>query len=279
MKTQSHIPGHNYTRIIHDSMGEFLSYAERAGRKVGGDKLGRSFYGADSTSEAIRYIHDGAREYETRQTRELLDSMEAAFHGRTMPIWQPDVMGAYPMVPDFLAGMPDPMRRRAQTEQDISPIRIVVNVMVSAGVERHELAKRGAAAAALAIKLSEIRPVELWAAYGGRSAHRSTVGRVRMDTSPVDIAHLVAVLSTPQFARAVTFPVIHEANGARMNNGLGWAFGGGKQSSVETMREVLALDPQDIYIHGGHLTEASKFGGDVVAWIESYLAPQREVAA
>lgn len=262
-----------YSRVIHTSMGEFLDYVSSLSRQTGGDRLKPLFFGASSVAGAVRYIHNGATEYETRETRTLLDKIESGFHGRTVQQWQPSVMGAYPMVPDFLAGMPDCMRRRMQTDTDVSPIRIVVNTTVSAGVDAHDLARRGAAATALAIKLSEVRPVELWAAYGGHAAGRTTIGRVKMDTNPVSISNAVAVLSSRQFARAICFaPMIEAAN---YNTSIGWPQG----IRGDAMREALDLEPQDIYIPGGHISEADKFGGDVVAWIESYLKDQREVDA
>jgi hypothetical protein len=84
------------------------------------------------------------------------------------PSWQPDIVGAFPDVPSFLAGQPDCMRRLVNQVSDTRPVRIMVGMASSSAFGADVLAKRGALISALALQLSKTRSVEVWSINSGR---------------------------------------------------------------------------------------------------------------
>lgn len=262
---------------IYDSLDALLSNVVQ---QTGYHEDGRpGFFGADGTTMGcVRYMRQGASEEEQRPTMELMEKIDATAHDRQRREYVASPVGAFPVVAEYLQGLPQNMRRRQQQESEQSPIRIVVETLVSAGVKEAQLARRGAAVAALVMRMNELRPVELWAAWGTQIKGHNALGRVRIDTAPISLANVVAVMSTPQFCRGVLFAEARSK--ARSNtSSIKWAFSTepGAPRHVLQMREALQLDPQDIYLPGGYLTEAAAFMRDPVAWVNSYVDPQRDL--
>jgi hypothetical protein len=84
------------------------------------------------------------------------------------PSWTPDIAGAFPDVPAFLAGDPTCMRRMVNQVSDTRPIRIFVGMASSCTFNAEQLAKRGALVSALALQLSKTRTVDVFAINSGR---------------------------------------------------------------------------------------------------------------
>ena len=78
-------------------------------------------------------------------------------NSKISPGWQSSVCGAFPSVPDYLSGMPENMRRRTHNPDESTLIRIFY---CTSG---YDSLNRSCAALALAIALSNTRPVELYA--------------------------------------------------------------------------------------------------------------------
>lgn len=243
-----------------------------------------SHYGCHTSAEGAQYVRNGATSGECREAESLIDKVDAGIHGRTRQEFVPDVFGAYPMVPDYLAGMPQNMRHRVAVENDRAPIRVYIDVGVSGGASRKHMIRRGAACAALVMALNETRPVEAYAIATNlfQGAPKTTATVVRMDTNPVNLGQLVAVLASPQYARAVEYAagshVIGNTRGCSVI-GWGWRIVPTDRTYTLKMRSVLDLNPEDIIIPGGYLSEGDLILADPVAWVEKYLAAQREVDA
>lgn len=264
---------------IHPDMGEFLESVEKErDYHVFGAS---SFYGRN-TDEAIEYIRRGATEYEQQGTRALLDKVDASIEGRQRREYVQSVAGSFPMVPEYLAGMPMNMRRRAPIESDQAPLRIVVEPLVSAGISADQLARRGAAVAALVMRLSETRPVELWAAWAMRPGRSRTdvVGMVKLYTHPIDIGHVVAVMASREFARSIIFAHGYSQTGQHPSGSMRWGWNEDPRNNyrIQKMRRLLGLESQDVFIPGGFLSDADEMMRDPVAWVNRYLDPQRDVA-
>lgn len=245
------------------------------------------FYGAASTADAVAYVKQGASEHEQAQTRALMDKVDTELSDRERREYVASPVGAFACVPEYLQGMPANMRRRVHVESEAAPVRIVVETLVSGGVNTATLARRGAAIAALVTRLSETRPVELWAAWSmlprGISRRRpgTVVGKVKLDTSPISLGHLCAVMNSAQFYRAVTFPLALAANGAAWDEygGMAWGWSADPTQTGRNvrMREALGLDAADVFIPGGYLSESDIMMRDPVAWVNKYLDEQRKL--
>lgn len=223
----------------------------------------------------------GATAKEMKPISDLLDKIDAEFRDRESVQWIPDVAGAYPIVPEFLQGVPECMRRRQSVESDAAPIRLFVNVTVSSGVEIDALRKRGAALAALAMRLSEIRPVEMYACWGVETNSKNHIGAVRISTAPVSASEVYFLTADPAFCRNISFAAMCTGtNPAATSAGhIGWAFGCTPDSSryTELQREALGLEPQDVYLTGGCLSDNDEMLKDPVSWVNRFLQTQREL--
>lgn len=259
-------------------------------KQVGADRQhhlsAREFTGYMTTAQACEYVGNGATPAQCKPTEELLSLINDRVSHRQKMQHVAGPTGSRVVVAEVLAGVPYPMRRRKSVEHDLAALRIVVEPLVSGGVQTSTLAKRGAAVAALAMRLSETRPVELWAAWGGsmlvqrmqRRTRVNALGRVKLDTNPLTISEVVAVMATPQFARNVLYCETIRQTGGSYGNDWNWAWDmePGRGDRTARIREALNLEPQDIFIPGGHLYENAQFATDPVAWVEKYVNDQRD---
>lgn len=267
------------TVVIYQSMTDMLRCVEASPRH---HPPRSSFGGYKSTREACEYIRQGATPQECERTQALLSKINDTVQHRQKMQTVAAPSGSRVVVPDVLAGMPFPMRRRVSVSHDLAPVRVVVETLVSSGVTVRQLEKRGAAVAALAMRLGETRPVELWASWGGRIRRHDALGRVKLDTNPLTLAEVVAVMTTPMFARNVVYAQnLIQAGGIYGSQDWAWAWNRQPNDDARDMRmrEKLMLEPQDIFIPGGYISEADQFATDPVAWVESYVASQRETEA
>lgn len=269
-------------RIVNkfDSLGALLAYADPKHNR----RSEMRFYGM-TTLQARQYVMKGASHEEQRETLQLMEQIDASIEGRTRREYQASPVGAFACVPDYLQGMPNNMRRRVHTESEAAPVRIAVEITVSAGVSIRQLRRRGAAIAALVARMSETRPTELyimWAVDSSQDRSVSMLGTVKLDTSPLSVGHLVAALASEAMARAVMFPVFYTQRNAPSNandvDGIPWFMGRpDARGRTEAMREALGFDEADILIPGGYLSDADIMLRDPVAWVNHYLDKQRQL--
>lgn len=117
------------------------------------------------------------------------------------------VAGGAPNVSAFLAGSPMAMRRRVRTMDAAAPLTIAIEMTVSAAVDAASIARRGAAALALARIAAAARPVTLWAVYGCKSGLKHAAFAVRIETSPLDVSRAAWMLCAPEMCRRAAFSV------------------------------------------------------------------------
>lgn len=206
----------------------------------------------------------------------LLNKIEADV-SREMFTWQNSVVGAFPDVPAFLANDPECMRRRVQTEDERSPLRVWVDVSSSCSITHAELLPRGIAALALTMQLVRSgRAVELWTftslhgVQGGQS-----VICAKMPTMPVDMATIAYCLTSQGFSRGVCYGMARQVN--RFNGG--WSKNYLKEGTlvqrVAAARRTLQglVADQDIILPAPHYNDRNDQGDaglifrDPVAWV------------
>ena len=205
------------------------------------------------------------------------DAMLAQFENYALPTARretiDDVVGAFPNVPAYLSGQPLCMRRKRKTESDVSPIAILVDVTSSANISTAKLRARGTAILAFARALAARRPVELWAG-AGFDGHRITDAAwcfVRLETAPMDLAHVAFALAHPGFARHLCYGAIHFVS--RTSRSGSWPFSNNAVAR-ETMRDVL----KPAFPHVAEMLCVPAVHGrdallnDPMAWIAEQLA-------
>lgn len=187
----------------------------------------------------------------------------------------PAIVGSIPNVPAVLAGMPETMLTRSKTDaySASAPIRIFLDVGISAGVTVPQLIKRGVAALAFTMVMKQIRPIELYAlinylpggcsGYGLNSNDVAAINIVRVETNPLDLGRSSWMLTDPAYARTLSFSTcaymtwdLHKMpRGDRW--GVHWGYNSypASEGYIEKVRKALDLQPQDIFIKGGALDD------------------------
>lgn len=219
----------------------------------------------------------------TKMADALLDRIDLELDGFQGPEWLPSVMGAYPMVPDAIAGHPEAMRLRKDAESNRAPVRLFMSLVVSAGVSPEQMARRGAAIGALVRVLSNERPVELWAMcdmHSLKGRQVMSIDAIRITTTPIDAQSLAFITSSKCVARGLAFGLSAIQNGSPSHGGsIHWIAGGGPGSKAyETViRQAMRMEPQDVLLPGGYLTEGHQMMNDPVGWVRDMLAKARSI--
>lgn len=180
-----------------------------------------------------------------------------------------DVAGAYPIVPEAMAGYPLCMRRATYVQHTAAPLKLFTCVGVNGGVSNTQLVNRGIAILALAMKLSEMRPVELWV-FDSNDAYKRVGGAqyhcVKVDCAPMDMATAVFLLCDPGVPRTLMFSAADE-NG--FDGRWGWGADGGMYPGEprydKAERIALGATPDDLVIRGA--MEDDRMLNNPVAWV------------
>lgn len=269
--------------VIFDSVTDFCAAEKHAyydGRRD-------NWTGPRSLKEATDYLRRGASESETKEARDLVNKIDAEIHERAHHQWAPSPFGAYPVVPDYLAGDPFSMRHKVSVASDAAPVHVVLNISVAAGMKAGTIAKRGAAMAAFAMKLAEHRPVELWISSAfHNSTGRADVGwRCKLDM-PMNVSQVVAAFDR-SVCRVMNFSLLEYLTtgegGQYTNDSYPFVLKDAdayqsRDRFVQYFREYQKLEPDDVVLDAGILTDCNLIDRDPVRWVKSMLAKYGEVA-
>jgi hypothetical protein len=269
---------------------EFLEYASWSGAPDWSDRGMDRWAGGETVKQAVKSTVTAsfADQYMPRAVA-LLEKIDASFRDREAVAWMPSVQGAYPIVAEALIGMPEAMRTRRPIESDIAPINIYLENGVSAGVDKQAIVNRGVAIAALILRMSEMRPVQLklYGAWMIRTHHDAYLFYdVPMSSTPVSVAHVISTIAHDSFLRTLNFAasskIAKESCGKRIEygEGFGWAYGAPNvhhEARDKGIRAKFELNPQDIIIQCGFLTDQALMDSDPVAWVHKQLEKQRTI--
>ena len=235
--------------------------------------------GGRDFEEAKAYFLRGADEDEVHEARELLNKIDIEVHGVQGEVWKPQFYGAYPVVPDYLAGDPLCMRTKEQDENEQAPVRVVLDIGVPAKTPQRVIAKRAAAATAFVMKLSETRPVELWIADAGYDEvlKRDYGWRCKLDM-PTNMAQVMAAFN-PSVNRMLMLHYAHQLAGgkghydrASLLFALNGVAGGYPAQYRRELVKYLQLDKDDIVLHTLLDTDAMEaIDLNPVKWVKDML--------
>lgn len=210
-----------------------------------------------------------------------------ALMGRLSPGWTapaiqmvPEVHGAFPVVPEYLAGEPECMRTLVAHADASAPIRLFVDLTCSAGIQSKDMLTRGTTIIALALTLQQIRPLDLYAfcTMEGNSTKENPRVKacgmmVKLDLQGSLMAQSLYALSSTGFSRRVIYdamtPMGFEGNWADYS---AFKAGHGRTSSKEYIRACrwhLSLNPEDILIPGISLFDDTTTNPD--KWLQKML--------
>ncbi len=169
---------------------------------------------------------------------------------------------------DWLAGSPDPMRRRKRVNTDIAPIKIVVSTSCSSGIDAEVMERRGYAILALLLKLQTVRPIQLYLMTELKGSQGGHYQLIRIESQPLALGVAAFGLCNVGFARHLTY------NFARYNDdykmGDGWPSGYGRPGYLDLLRQRCNLSDEDLIIPLAHLTD--ELVKTPLDWIKKQLA-------
>lgn len=180
-------------------------------------------------------------------------------------IWTRNVAGAFPCIPDYLSGLPTPMRHLTQIGDEHQPINIYSVPDCSCGINADLMQKRGITILSLVLALTRSRPVNLWYFFTGDQSTEPgrTVLCARINTSPLDLATACYVLTSAGFYRRMCMGVAESLN----------KYYGGvvqTQSTCEKFALELTNDPKRTLVIGSvHLNDP--LISDPILWLNTQI--------
>lgn len=134
--------------------------------------------------------------------------------GDLVPRWEPDVVGNMPIVPNYLAGVPESMMARHEVVTESSPIEIWANTTVSGTCSARSMIRRGVITLAFAIAIERIRPARI-VLFSTTDAGNVAI---RL-SSPIDVSEVCAAFCRPSITRQLIYRYVDRPYKAS----LGWS--------------------------------------------------------
>lgn len=156
--------------------------------------------------------------------------------------WQRDIVGAYPVVPAYVAGSPVNMRNRKRVIGEKQPIRVFLSLGVSASFSAKELRERSIAVMQFAAYLQTQRPVEFFVF----AEFDYCMPVVKIDLFPVNLGTL-AFLSEPQALRRMMFALRDYKMDGHSSGWISWNDG---HNNPDLLRKYLGATEDDIIVGG-----------------------------
>jgi hypothetical protein len=231
-----------------------------------------TWQGAETYDETLALCSKGREDW-AKIAEGVYDLLETGGIELEMHTWQADRAGAFPIVPDYVAGIPENMRRKIITAADTAPMSVYLNIAASASYTADDMLKRGAACTALVMALQQHRAVSMYLLAGINAGQDATFISIKIDTVPADLSQIAYLLGSASVFRKLIF-----ALGFQYGDYTGkWPFGTrgtDLQKEIDQTREILGLEPQDLLIPGIHAADTSV--KSPVNWIEGHLAKYKQ---
>lgn len=202
-----------------------------------GASSGNAWFGGETPDETLRFSELGDLRLVPR-AEEMIDSIDQAIEV-PRKVWERSPAGAFPCVPDVIAGLPTPMRRQIEVGDEHQPIEIYVNIVSSGGIDAKVLNKCSTAILALVMALSRVRPIQLSTIAPLHGADTGeTVLITRINTAPLDLATACYALTSQGFSRRMNYQLAEKLNQFNGRWPKGWDYGtqGAKYSADLTLR-------------------------------------------
>lgn len=248
-----------------DSLEEFIAIS----RTCPCTDAEKSWFNGETVAQTCEFSLNG-NESVVAEAEALIEQLSNITEGAPVNAWGNSPAGAYPIVPEFLAGRPDCMRAMQPTD-DLSPVNIYVCTTSSASVDSEEYMKRGAAILALVMKLQQIRSVNLFVTFecdGGRVSD-DAIQIIPVESRPLNISQAAYLLSSTGFSRHMTYGYGRTKQTSRLS----WIseFNSGRPSAqyFTKVAEYYELSSSDIHIKPIHRNDPML--SDPVAWINAQL--------
>ena len=258
---------------MHDSIFRFDSVAEFGRAFVASGATMRAasdWTSGEGQADALRYCRDGNAQH-VPAAQALLDSIDGQL-SLDRAVWQPSAAGAYPIVPEAIMGMPEPMRRRTVETDTSTPVRMWVCLTSSATVPTDVLVRRATAALALAMTLAAERPLELWTLNFGARRSSDVVAAVRLNTAPLNLSEACYALTSQGFCRGLGYAFMRQHG---FNGKWPQEFHNSESGYLDRLRRRLGGGPADVMLAPYNTARDAIMGSDPVRWINETIATVR----
>ena len=233
------------------------------------DSSAKSWTG-ETFNESVNGVIYGNNKY-VEEAEKLLEKLYTEID-IPYPTWESSMQGAYPMVPDYLMGEPESMKKLAPEESSRSPINIFYVTSSSAGHTWQDLLKRGIATLALALVLSKTRPVnlKLVATLDGKSSDKCSLIEINVNLNDLSLATAAYAIASTGFDRNLTHTYAHHHNG--FSGHWAWFSYPDNENSQywNNLRHYLKISDDDILIKGAFLDDRLILD-DPVKWCKDQI--------
>lgn len=191
-----------------NSPAEIVAYlASAPGNNDYRDAHNPEWFGhGDTFAKQQELIAKGGDETLVPAAMKMLDKLHVAMPETDRSVFIPAVAGAYPCVPDYIMGLPEPMRKRDVIYDTGAPIRLGAYTGCSATISHSQFIARATCFLAIIMRLvDEGRPVEVYAVDSGNGTDGETLITVKLQSAPVSIAEIGHALTNLGFTRRVFY--------------------------------------------------------------------------
>ena len=198
--------------MVFDTPTKFVNLIEKH-RLYNGD----SYWSGESTQDCAKYTRIGNTKLVPEAER-IIAKLQTNLPD-LQPSWSSDIAGDMVVVPEYIVGLPEHMRRKIPNETQGAPLRVLFDTTSSGGIGHGILTIRGTTVLALLMRLIVERPVEFWL-VGIYDCPQDIAVMVRVPTTPLNLGLATHLLTSGAITRSFMYGIAHS---------LGWS-GGWNQS-------------------------------------------------
>lgn len=256
-----------------DSPEEYLDYL----RMISDIHANQSEYWAGRNWNTSLNLLSNGETTHLQRAQEIIDKVDVSdLIANGVPVLGPCVAGFIPNIPAAISGHPESMFKRTLLDSPSvqSPLSVYVETTVSSGVSLDELLQRGIATLAFVLAMEVVRPVDLYVVslVSHRNNMRGVYGAVtKVASRPMDITRAVYMLTDAAYARRFLHSSSQAQHTWSMDSGP-WCFDSNPSHERYTkeIREFLEMQPEDVYLKGGHLHDKQMLSNPV-QWVQDMI--------
>jgi len=190
--------------VVFDTVPRFIEMVEENGYM----RNDLDSWAGDSKETALRYSRIGDKRL-VPEAQKRVNQLQATLPDM-QPTWSPDIAGDQVVVPEFLSGIPEHMRRKIPNETISSPLKVVFDTMSSAAISAQALKDRGTTVLALLMRLIIERPIEFWI-VNAYSTDPEVGMMIRVPTTPLNLGMASYLLTNVAFTRNFMYETMVQA--------------------------------------------------------------------
>jgi hypothetical protein len=223
--------------------------------------------------EALDYAEHGRDRYAT-QAEALLRKINVTLPDTNRDTWHASPMGAYPIVPAYLAGLPENMMRRSRENDETAPLLIFAGLTSSAGISARNLVERGVAILALTMAAAMVRPVQLvtMTCIGRNVGSLGSVHICHIPSAPLSLAEAGFALCDQAFSRGLGYRMAYAKDHADGGWPAAYPYGkpAGRHAYMNRVADAAGFTGDRVCIPPAELGD--DIGNDPTAWLLARVA-------